>query len=125
MSFDSGSWYILGILISVMILVIGYLLSLIINQLIIKPIEMFKSSVGELIESINKFNAFMQVQQLHNTDTGKEIEYIKEDIGKIEKKQEIFDKRITTSEKAINDNRHQLNTVKQIINIRNGDFAND
>lgn len=122
MNFDSGSWYILAGVISVMILAMGYLLSLIINQLIIKPIDNFKNSVGKLIESINKFNAFMEVQQHHNIDTGKDIGELKVDIIKIEEKQEKFDERISKTEKAINDNRHQLNTVKQLINIKSGGF---
>ncbi|MBX3044902.1 MAG: hypothetical protein KIT33_15610 [Candidatus Kapabacteria bacterium] len=111
MTFDNGTWWLVAGIGGVMVLSLGFLLTLTINTLIVKPGREFRDAVSSFNAAISDFKTFIEVQKVHNVEQDKDTLDIYTELDK-------HDTRITKVENYSRDQRHEINAIKQILDYK-------
>lgn len=124
MKFDAGSWWLLAGIITVMVTVIGALLTIIAKYLIWVPFQDLKISITHLTAQINELNTSLALQkQEHDNQKNNIIDIFDE----LEKHQGVLDKHqvaLDRHEKVLKDSRtsHKLTNINKFGDQNDSDF---
>ena len=123
MTFDNGTWWLVGGLVSILIYTFGKMINILFNKVIIEPINEFKRSVENLTAVITELKEFIVKQDEKNKtvetgimEVGKKIENVKDDTEK--KVNELWieledtTNRMNKQDKRVDDLRYNLDNFK-------------
>ena len=106
MQFDAGTWYIVATLISIMVIIIGVMITVISKFVVLNPMEALKKSIDILVATISDIKMFMELQKNHNEIYKTQFDEVYCEIDKMNEK-------LDNSANEISEHKHKLNNHLQ------------